>query len=754
MSFSWADFMRFAGATSDPAPAAPATVQPARRQSLASSVLSLSGPDGGIDSLAVADFISNSVNAGFAMTAKSVFGYNLEFPVHEKGCVLVTGASGRVGSHAARTLVSMGYTVFAGVANASDARKLTQKCSRDALAEGKPSSENTLIPVILDVTDPESLRAAYELVCGIVGFSASGDGAKRNPTDLIAEMAPIDESTDETEEDEAIEKVIKQGSSQSAAAKPAEGHKELFVGVINCEGTESPGALELLPLNEIMRCYEVNTAGAVAVTQCFLPLLRESKGRIVNVCSSVGITAAPINGSYAASKMALIAVSESLRVELYRFGISVSIIEPGSLDATSWSKKKETVDNTHSLQLGNVVVVAEEEVVPKQDSAPPAARPTSRSRSRAPAPKLGSLNEDEEEIPYVPPVPKANTVTNRRGSGSVDANNRPTSPQVYPYQNTSSSPTSPPLSPVSGMTREKRKSLGNLSAIPVTPVPPLPQSTPMSPTTSRDKRKSLSSLSGSNNNQVSAATMARLTGASSGNSSGIPLPVGTSPPTKPKRASTAMAAIPPMPANARNSVPVNSPAPPLVAVRPASMQAKSRRASTTDPRLRRALSPMSSLPPSSTGTVHPTWDVAETDRTQIAHDLYGPLMDTVSDVSAAARARVREGEREDRAALDSRIRRASVAVDTGVAMRRVATVGTSTPTAAANTAQTDVGDVAALTSSCRHVSRAIVHALTSPFPKTRYRVGWDAKTTSMLRWALPDRFLDWGFVALSGAAKP
>jgi small-conductance mechanosensitive channel len=56
-------------------------------------------------------------------------------------------------------------------------------------------------------------------------------------------------------------------------------------------------------------------------------------------------------------------------------------------------------------------------------------------------------------------------------------------------------------------------------------------------------------------------------------------------------------------------------------------------------------------------------------------------------------------------------------------------------------------------SSLRHTSRAIAHALVSPFPKTKYRVGWDARATAALRWALPDRVLDWGFAALSARER-
>jgi hypothetical protein len=76
---------------------------PEGNPSLGVSVSSLSTADGHVDFLAVADYISCSVNAGIAVAAKSVFGYNLEFEVHKQGALLITGASGRVGAHAVRT---------------------------------------------------------------------------------------------------------------------------------------------------------------------------------------------------------------------------------------------------------------------------------------------------------------------------------------------------------------------------------------------------------------------------------------------------------------------------------------------------------------------------------------------------------------------------------------------------------------------------------------------------------------------------
>jgi NAD(P)-dependent dehydrogenase (short-subunit alcohol dehydrogenase family) len=111
-----------------------------------------------------------------------------------------------------------------------------------------------------------------------------------------------------------------------------------LAGLVNNAGIPAAGPLELLPLDELRRVLEVNLVGTVAVTQAFLPLLRASRGRIVNISSVAGLRALPFIGPYAASKFALEAISDSLRRELLPFGVRVVVIEPGSFQTRIWSK--------------------------------------------------------------------------------------------------------------------------------------------------------------------------------------------------------------------------------------------------------------------------------------------------------------------------------------------------------------------------------------------------------------------------------
>jgi short-subunit dehydrogenase len=77
---------------------------------------------------------------------------------------------------------------------------------------------------------------------------------------------------------------------------------------------------------------DVNVIGLLAVTQAFLPLLRKSRGRIVNISSGHGLLAVPDKSAYAASKFAVQALSDSLRVELRPFGVSVSCLAVGKVN--------------------------------------------------------------------------------------------------------------------------------------------------------------------------------------------------------------------------------------------------------------------------------------------------------------------------------------------------------------------------------------------------------------------------------------
>ena len=122
-------------------------------------------------------------------------------------------------------------------------------------------------------------------------------------------------------------------------------------GLVDNAGIAIAAPLELVPLDELRRQLEVNVVGQVAVLQAFLPALRRSQGRVVLVGSVGGRSALPFLGPYAASKHALEAIADSLRVELAPWGIGVSIVEPASVKTAIWTKGAAQADVMRARDL-------------------------------------------------------------------------------------------------------------------------------------------------------------------------------------------------------------------------------------------------------------------------------------------------------------------------------------------------------------------------------------------------------------------
>ncbi|XP_048728279.2 D-beta-hydroxybutyrate dehydrogenase, mitochondrial-like isoform X1 [Ostrea edulis] len=100
--------------------------------------------------------------------------------------------------------------------------------------------------------------------------------------------------------------------------------------VVNNAGIDSFGDIEFCTLDMYRRVAEVNLFGMIHVTKVFLPLVRKSKGRIVNVTSVKGVLSRPTISVYGATKFGAENFSDCLRLEMRKFGVKVSIIEPGN----------------------------------------------------------------------------------------------------------------------------------------------------------------------------------------------------------------------------------------------------------------------------------------------------------------------------------------------------------------------------------------------------------------------------------------
>jgi NAD(P)-dependent dehydrogenase (short-subunit alcohol dehydrogenase family) len=130
---------------------------------------------------------------------------------------------------------------------------------------------------------------------------------------------------------------------EQIAAAVREVEPELH-GLVDNAGIAVAAPLELVPLDELRRQLEVNVVGQLAVLQAALPALRRARGRVVLMGSVGGRSALPFLGPYAASKHALEAFADVLRVELAPWGIAVSIVEPASVKTPIWTKGAETAD--------------------------------------------------------------------------------------------------------------------------------------------------------------------------------------------------------------------------------------------------------------------------------------------------------------------------------------------------------------------------------------------------------------------------
>jgi len=191
-------------------------------------------------------------------------------PADANSAILITGCDSGIGRATAEKFLQEGFTVIATVFTEEGNSSLHQYASGNKAA-------NRLATTRTDITDDKSVENLDQFV---------GDYLKKNP-----------------------------------------GMK--LVGLVNNAGIALSGPLEAQPIGQFRRQVEVNLFGHVHVAQKMTKYLRECQGRLINVTSMAGRAAARGMGAYAASKFALEAVSDVQRLELSRWGISVSAIEPG-----------------------------------------------------------------------------------------------------------------------------------------------------------------------------------------------------------------------------------------------------------------------------------------------------------------------------------------------------------------------------------------------------------------------------------------
>jgi NAD(P)-dependent dehydrogenase (short-subunit alcohol dehydrogenase family) len=236
--------------------------------------------------------------------------------------ILLTGASGGIGTAIVTRLAELGFTVYAGVRN----------------PDHHLAGRHGIQQIRLDICDPESIASALDEI-----------RTRTNGTGLY--------------------------------------------GLVNNAGISVNGPLELVPITALRQQMEVNVIGHVAVTQAFLPLLRQANGRIVNIGGAAGRMTLPMYGAMSASKAALDSISSALRMELKYQGISVTYVEPGAVATTFFGtadKNTTYVGGAEAKAIYGQAITASGQALAKGRADPPAAvvRAVVKAlRARKPAPR-------------------------------------------------------------------------------------------------------------------------------------------------------------------------------------------------------------------------------------------------------------------------------------------------------------------------------------------------------------------------------
>jgi short-subunit dehydrogenase len=209
-----------------------------------------------------------------------------------KNSIIVTGASSGIGKAAVIKLVEEGYQVFGLARRYNDLASIYSE-----LPSSKEEKEGDYVALKYDITKPDSFN------------------------DIINDIL-----------------------------SRAKGNT--IYGLVNNAGYVEPGAIEDITLQDMRNQFETNFFGLVGLTKKVLPVMSGSnKGRIVNVSSVAGLISLPLIGAYSASKYALEAVTDALRMELWNTNIKVITINPGFVNTNINTVSKPKLDNLIEKKL-------------------------------------------------------------------------------------------------------------------------------------------------------------------------------------------------------------------------------------------------------------------------------------------------------------------------------------------------------------------------------------------------------------------
>jgi short-subunit dehydrogenase len=209
--------------------------------------------------------------------------------------VIVTGASSGIGKATVIKLIQSGYQVF-GLARRYD--KLVNLFSSELVSK-ENKKEDLYIPIEFDITKPETFNNVLDIIISTTA------------------------------------------------------NENTVYGLVNNAGYVEPGAIEDISMNNLRSQFETNFFGLVGFTKKVLPLMMIRRneegggggGRIVNVSSFAGLISLPLIGAYSATKFALEAVSDALRIEVWNKNIKIITINPGVIETDIYDVLKTRTDD-------------------------------------------------------------------------------------------------------------------------------------------------------------------------------------------------------------------------------------------------------------------------------------------------------------------------------------------------------------------------------------------------------------------------
>ncbi len=201
-----------------------------------------------------------------------------------------------------------------------------------------------------------SVLAEKEQKAVLVTGASSGLGQKM--TELLSDNGFFVYATARKEDDlkrldamenvEAIKMDVLKPEEIAAAVEQVKAGNRGLYGLINNAGVAVFGPMIETPAEQLEYQLDVNVVGPYRVLQAFAPMIIESKGRIATTGSIAGTISNSMFGQYAMSKHAVEAFTDALAEEMERFGVSVSVIEPGSYASNiGKTAKKRIVDSNY-----------------------------------------------------------------------------------------------------------------------------------------------------------------------------------------------------------------------------------------------------------------------------------------------------------------------------------------------------------------------------------------------------------------------